>query len=51
MGAAVPDHVVVVGAGFVGLSTAWYLQEAGVKVTVVDRGGVASGSSWAMPAG
>ncbi len=42
----VPDHVVVVGAGFVGLSTAWYLQEAGVKVTVVDRGGVASGSSW-----
>ncbi|MFJ2619873.1 NAD(P)/FAD-dependent oxidoreductase [Glutamicibacter sp. NPDC087344] len=46
MGAAVPEHVVVVGAGFVGLSTAWYLQEAGVKVTVVDRGGVASGSSW-----
>ena len=41
-----PDHVVIVGAGFVGLSTAWYLQEAGVKVTVVDRGGVASGSSW-----
>jgi len=41
-----PDHVVVVGAGFIGLSTAWYLQDAGVKVTVVDRGGVASGSSW-----
>lgn len=41
-----PDHVVIVGAGFVGLSTAWYLQESGVKVTVVDRGGVASGSSW-----
>jgi len=46
MATAVPDHVVIVGAGFVGLSTAWYLQEAGVKVTVVDRGGVASGSSW-----
>ncbi|MFC9934785.1 NAD(P)/FAD-dependent oxidoreductase [Glutamicibacter sp. NPDC127525] len=45
-GVGVPDHVVVVGAGFVGLSTAWYLQEAGIKVTVVDRGGVASGSSW-----
>ncbi|MGO2123168.1 NAD(P)/FAD-dependent oxidoreductase [Glutamicibacter arilaitensis] len=45
-GVTVPDHVVVVGAGFVGLSTAWYLQEAGVKVTVVDRGGVAAGSSW-----
>ncbi|MGP9526896.1 NAD(P)/FAD-dependent oxidoreductase [Glutamicibacter sp. AOP5-A2-18] len=45
-GMTAPDHVVVVGAGFIGLSTAWYLQEAGVKVTVVDRGGVASGSSW-----
>lgn len=46
MAKTTPEHVVVVGAGFVGLSTAWYLQEAGVKVTVVDRGGVASGSSW-----
>ncbi|WP_315973738.1 FAD-dependent oxidoreductase [Glutamicibacter sp. M10] len=45
-GMTAPDHVVVVGAGFIGLSTAWYLQDAGVKVTVVDRGGVASGSSW-----
>lgn len=36
----------VVGAGIIGLSTAWYLQEQGVKVTVVDREGVASGSSW-----
>ena len=24
-----PEHVVIVGAGFVGLSTAWYLQEEG----------------------
>ncbi len=30
----------------VGLSTAWYLQEHGIEVTVVDREGVASGSSW-----
>ncbi|WP_186759124.1 FAD-dependent oxidoreductase [Arthrobacter alpinus] len=44
--AKAPEHVVVVGAGMVGLSTAWYLQEQGVQVTVVDRGGVASGSSW-----
>ncbi|GAA5228747.1 NAD(P)/FAD-dependent oxidoreductase [Paeniglutamicibacter antarcticus] len=44
--ATTPEHVVIVGAGFVGLSTAWYLQEEGVKVTVVDRGGVASGASW-----
>ncbi|MFC6712610.1 FAD-dependent oxidoreductase [Branchiibius cervicis] len=30
----------------VGLSTAWYLQEHGVQVTVVERSGVAAGSSW-----
>lgn len=41
-----PSHVVVVGAGMVGLSTAWFLQERGVRVTVVDRAGVAAGSSW-----
>lgn len=41
-----PQHVVVVGAGMVGLSTAWFLQGHGVDVTVVDRTGVAAGSSW-----
>ncbi|SEE88059.1 D-amino-acid dehydrogenase [Arthrobacter alpinus] len=44
--AKAPEHVVVVGAGIIGLSTAWYLQEHGIQVTVVDRGEVASGSSW-----
>ena len=39
-------HVVIIGAGMVGLSTAWYLQEHGVQVTVVERSGVAAGSSW-----
>lgn len=39
-------HVVVIGAGMVGLSTAWHLQEHGVDVTVVERSGVAAGSSW-----
>jgi D-amino-acid dehydrogenase len=29
-----------------GLATAWFLQEAGVEVTVVDRRGVAAGASW-----
>ncbi|MEO6604600.1 MAG: FAD-dependent oxidoreductase [Aeromicrobium sp.] len=40
------EHVVIVGAGMVGLSTAWFLQREGVRVTVIDRGGVAAGSSW-----
>jgi D-amino-acid dehydrogenase len=46
---------VVVGAGMVGLATAWHLQERGVDVTVIDRTGVAAGSSrgnagWLSPA-
>lgn len=41
-----PEHVIVVGAGMVGLSAAWFLQAEGVRVTVVDRAGVAAGSSW-----
>ncbi|MDN5727066.1 MAG: FAD-dependent oxidoreductase, partial [Propionibacteriales bacterium] len=41
-----PAKVAVVGAGMVGLSTAWFLQEHGVEVEVLDRTGVAAGSSW-----
>lgn len=41
-----PRSAVVVGAGMVGLSTAWFLQERGVQVTVLDRTGIAAGSSW-----
>jgi D-amino-acid dehydrogenase len=45
-GLPAPDRVAVVGAGMVGLATAWFLQERGVEVTVIDRDGVAAGASW-----
>ena len=41
-----PRSAAILGAGIVGLSTAWHLQERGVEVTVLDRAGVAAGSSW-----
>ncbi len=41
-------HVVVIGAGVVGLTTAYYLSQLGCQVTVVDReNDVAAGASFA----
>lgn len=46
MAVGAPRKVAVVGAGMVGLATAWFLQEQGATVTVIDRAGVAAGASW-----
>jgi D-amino-acid dehydrogenase len=48
-------HVIVIGAGMVGLSTAWHLQRGDVEVSVVDRKALAAGASsgnagWLTPA-
>lgn len=40
------QQATVIGAGIVGLSTAWHLLKRGYDVTIIDRIGVAAGSSW-----
>src|SRR5262249_57567681 len=40
-------HVVVVGGGILGLSTAWFLTQGGATVTVLEARTLASGSSFA----
>jgi glycine/D-amino acid oxidase-like deaminating enzyme len=42
----VPRRVAVVGAGMAGLATAWFLQDGGAEVTVLERDRVAAGASW-----
>lgn len=41
-----PRKAIVIGAGIVGLSTAWHLQEYGVDVSVIERREVGLGASW-----
>lgn len=41
-----PRDVAVVGAGIVGLSVAWFLQERGVDVTLYDADRAGHGASW-----
>lgn len=43
---ALPRTVAVVGAGMLGLCTAWFLQERGAQVTVIDEAGPGAGASW-----
>ncbi len=40
------ENVGIVGAGMVGLATAWFLRQQGVKVTVLEKTKVAAGASW-----
>ena len=40
------ERVVIVGAGAVGLCCAYFLQQAGREVTVLDAGPVGDGASW-----
>jgi glycine oxidase len=41
-----PD-VLILGGGVIGLTTAWFLAEAGVGVTLVDKGDLGQQASWA----
>ena len=38
--------VLVVGAGVIGVCSAWYLQQAGARVVLIDQGQVCSGASY-----
>ena len=39
-------HILIAGGGIIGLSSAWYLSQAGHKVTVVDQSSLTDGCSF-----
>ena len=41
-----PTQVIIIGGGIIGLSSAFYLQEAGYAVTVLDRTDMLQGCSY-----
>ena len=43
--AKLPEHVLIVGGGIIGLSSAHFLSEAGVQVTVIDQGKIGAACS------
>jgi D-amino-acid dehydrogenase len=45
------NDVIIIGAGIIGLSIAYYLQQEGRKVTLIDRKGVAQEASFGNAAG
>ncbi len=45
MASSSPDHLII-GGGVIGVSAAYFLARAGASVTLVDKRGVAAGSSW-----
>lgn len=46
--ASAPQHIAIVGAGVVGMATAWAIARRGCRVTVIDRAAApASGASFA----
>ncbi|MEO0341181.1 MAG: FAD-dependent oxidoreductase [Bacteroidota bacterium] len=38
-------HITIIGGGIIGLSSAWYLNEAGYQVTIIDQSDLEDGTS------
>ena len=38
-------HIHIIGAGIIGLTSAWYLLDEGYEVTIIDKGDLLDGTS------